>query len=90
MKVNQIVIITVLLVAVLSRKGIVIRDVTTYNTFDCLVNNGFEFARVFSFWNGSSLFTNVSLTIQAAKAAGMTVDIYYVPCRLNDVKYTLD
>lgn len=81
MKLNQVVILAVLLIAALSRKGIVITQSTSYDTFDCLANNGFEFARVLAFNNGGTIQSYLSLTMQSAKAAGMTVDVYYIPCR---------
>lgn len=71
----------VLLSVSLAIRGIDVEAATTVQNLQCLKNSGYSFAYVRGFMPTGSVDPNAWTTLEHAKAAGLTADIIFFPCR---------
>lgn len=51
------------------------------STFKCLKNNGFSFVTILVNYDNGKMISSAINYLKAAKSAGLTTDIVFIPCR---------
>ena len=71
-------------------KGVDISQLFSTSTYQCMKNNGVQFAIPRGFYSYGAVDANVVNNLQNAKAAGLITDIYMFPCRGKSASAQVD
>ena len=82
--------LTLILVPSLCVLGVDVSQLFTTSTYQCMKNNGYQFAIIRGYYSYGAVDVNVVHNLQNAKAAGLITDIYMFPCRGKSASAQVD
>ena len=70
--------------------GVDVSQPFSTSTFQCMKNNGYQFAIIRGYCSFGGVDTHAVSSLQNAKAAGLITDIYMFPCRGKSASAQVD
>ena len=70
--------------------GVDVSQLFSTATYQCMRNNGYEFAIIRGYCSFGGLDSNIVANLNNAKAAGLITDIYMFPCRGKSASAQVD